>query len=302
MKWTLRNLLAYFMAKAIIFSGRVNRAKSDALHGKFMLSVYFHNPTKEEFEFVVNWLKKNGFKVLHMEEFQDLLEKKSPIPPGAALLTVDDGWASNMTNMATVAEKEKVPITIFIATEAIEEGNFWFNYAKKAVKDGHNYPTSEQMKKLSNADRLTMLQKIKEDVTLPREAMTEANIRQLGKSKYVCIGAHSHSHPILINCNSEELEKEINLSKEKLEQWTGNEILTFAYPNGDYGPREELALNNAGFKIGFANNPARLTESAWESPFRIPRTGFLEGASKAENICRLVGVWHDSTLKLFKKK
>jgi peptidoglycan/xylan/chitin deacetylase (PgdA/CDA1 family) len=302
MKWTIRNVIAYFTAKAIILSGKVNKAKSDALNGKFILSVYFHNPTKKEFLFAAKWLKNNGFKVLHMHEFVTLVEQNSQIPNGAALLTVDDGWASNVPNMVTVAEKEQVPITIFIATEAIEEGNYWFNYAKKAFKLGLNFPSSEQMKKLPNEERLGILQQIKVQVKLGREAMTINDVAQLSSSAFVTIGAHSHSHPILINCNNQEMETEIRVSKAKLEEWTNKSIETFAYPNGDFGKREEVALHAAGYKIGFANNPVRLDESSLQAPFSIPRTGFLEGASEAENICRLVGVWHSFRIKLFKKK
>jgi peptidoglycan/xylan/chitin deacetylase (PgdA/CDA1 family) len=302
MKLTLRNILAYFMAKAILLSGRAKRAKLAALSGQYMLSVYFHNPSKKEFKFAIKWLKKNGFKVIHMDHFLELVAKNSPIPSGTVLITVDDGWGDNMPNMVTVAEKEKVPITIFIATEAIEEGNYWFKYAKKAKKNRLTYPSSEQLKKLPNSERLAILQKIKQDIKLPREAMTVENIRQISASKFVSIGAHSHSHPILINCDEDELEKEIRLSKEKLEQWTGKSIQTFAYPNGDFGSREEVALQKAGYKAGFANNPVKLDSSCLQMPYRIPRTGFLEGASNAENICRLIGVWHESTIKVFRKK
>src|SRR5690554_5813354 len=120
MKRKFRNLLSHFYANFLIWTGTANRAKKRALRGDYILSIYFHNPSKREFEFVVDWLKKEGFYFISIEDLKRIIEEDVPFPRGAVLITVDDGWASNFENILPIADKEEVPITIFVATEAIE--------------------------------------------------------------------------------------------------------------------------------------------------------------------------------------
>ncbi|MEX2566360.1 MAG: polysaccharide deacetylase family protein [Cyclobacteriaceae bacterium] len=301
MKFNTRNILAYFVAQSFIFMGLVNRAKKKALNGDHILSIYFHHPSKKEFEFTIQWLNKNGFTFISMEDLKKILKGTASFPKGAVLITSDDAWATNFSNMAPVAIQKKVPLTIFVPTEAIEEGNYWFRYAKQATKEKMKFPTSEEMKKLPNHKRMAILSEIKKKINLPREAMTLSEIRSITQSPWVSLGGHSHSHPILPNCDHQELHLELSLNKRKLEDWINKEIDTFAYPNGDFDVREKKALQKEGFQLGFSNKPDYLTPSALKLKHEIPRIGFLEGASNAENICRIVGVWHKNTLKLFSK-
>ncbi|MEX2512315.1 MAG: polysaccharide deacetylase family protein [Cyclobacteriaceae bacterium] len=301
MKFNARNILAYFVAQFFIFMGLVNRAKKNALKGDHILSIYFHHPSKKEFEFTIQWLTKNGFTFISIADLKKVLNGSLPFPKGAVLITADDAWASNFANLAAVAIQKKVPLTIFVPSEAIEEGNYWFNYAKKAKRLGMNYPTSQELKKFPNQERNAILSEIKKKINLPREAMTISEIQSIAQSQWISLGGHSHSHPILPNCNNKELQLELSVNKEKLNKWINHQIDTFAYPNGDFGIREKNALKKEGFQLGFSNKPDYLTPSALKLIYEIPRIGFLEGASNAENICRLVGVWHKNVLRLFRK-
>ncbi|MBD8490479.1 polysaccharide deacetylase family protein [Echinicola sp. CAU 1574] len=301
MKKSIRNFFAYFVAKSLILSGKVNKAKKAALNGDHILSIYFHNPSKDEFEFVINWLKRNGFNFLSLDDYYKILNEEIKFPKGSVMITVDDGWASNVENMAAVADQHKVPISIFLATEAVEQGSFWFSIVKKASKSNLNYPSSEELKLLPNEKRLEIVNKIRKKILSKREAMTIDEVKRIIKSDYVTVGAHSHSHPILIRCTDKELEEEIKISKQKVELWTDSEIKCFAYPNGDFGSREIDMLKRHNFELGFATTPIPITRNLLKEKYAIPRIGFLEGGSKAENICRITGVWHSNTKTVFKK-
>ncbi|WP_200977106.1 polysaccharide deacetylase family protein [Echinicola sp. 20G] len=294
MKKKVRNFLAYCVAQTFILSGKVRKAKQSALTEEKILSIYFHKPSKEEFEFAIKWLKKNGFYFISVEDIKAIIKGAMPFPKGAALITVDDGWASNIENMAKVADREKVPIQIFLATEAIEQGNFWFSTAKKANKYKLNLPNKDELKLLPNVERLKFMASIQDKIKAPREAMTVQEIKNI-LSDFVSVGAHSHSHPILIRCSESELKFEITHSKEKVELWTEKPISTFAYPNGDYGSREIALLKKNNFELAFSTIPKVLTKDMLHDNYCLPRIGFLEGGSKAENICRMVGIWHSNT-------
>ena len=72
----------------------------------------------------------------------------------------------------------------------------------------------------------------------------------------------------------------------------------FAYPNGDYGSREIDVLKKLDYGLAFASQPGYITEEIAQNKFALPRFGFLEGASKAENICRIIGLWKLNSLRV----
>ncbi len=59
------------------------------------------------------------------------------------------------------------------------------------------------------------VEELKKAGTLERDAMTVEQIKNAASSKYITIGGHTHTHPILINCDEDEVRYEIQLSKQK---------------------------------------------------------------------------------------
>ena len=297
MQVSIRNLTAWLLAKSFIISGLAHSAKKKILNGEYILSIYFHNPSKEEFESCVKWLKENNFLFLSTSDLECIMQGKLPFPKGGVLLTVDDGWESNEKNVVAIANKYEVPVTIFIATAPVEEGTFWWSF----FLNGKQYLRSVSlaaMKKASNQERLLQLEKIKKEKPIKREALTIEQIKKIASSKYISIGGHTHTHSILTNCYEDEVRTEIQLSKQKLESWIGKEVGYFAYPNGDYGVREIQILKESNYRLAFSIQEQYLTPDALKEPYSIPRFCFVEGASFSENICRLLGIWKFSRLRL----
>jgi poly-beta-1,6-N-acetyl-D-glucosamine N-deacetylase len=303
LEYTVRNISAYFFAKALIAFGLTRKALEKAKAGEYILSIYFHNPSKNEFEFAVKWLMKYQLDFVSVEDLLKIRQGKIPFPKGAVMLTVDDGWASNEQNIVAIANEYKIPVTIFVSSEPVEKGNFWFNYARVAEKKVAGMPTMQSLKKVPNAKRLRFLKQAQKEIKLPREAMTPEQIERISKSPFITIGGHSHTHPILNQCTDQELKEDLYTNIEKLENWTQKEVIAFAYPNGDFGEREVQLLEKFDFMLGFANDPNYLTKDRLKNIFTIPRLGFREGASRAENICRICGVWkmNLSRLRFLKK-
>jgi poly-beta-1,6-N-acetyl-D-glucosamine N-deacetylase len=298
MKKRLRNLLGYLVANTFIMTGMVRYATKRALNTKCILALYFHKPGKTEFEFCIKWLQKKGFRFLSPHDLEMIINEALPFPKGAVLLTVDDGWQSNITNVVEVANRYKVPVTIFVATTPTEEGPYWWSYIEQAKQRGITSPSKKAMKKMPEEKRLNILQDIKKKIYPARDAMTVDQLKSIAASPYVTIGAHTQTHPILINCQEKQVYEELSISRQKLEAWTGKEVVYFAYPNGDYGHREIKMLETLQYRLAFSSSPDYLTPKLLKDHFTLPRFGFLEGASFAENICRITGVWQPIMLKL----
>ncbi|MEZ5702020.1 MAG: polysaccharide deacetylase family protein [Burkholderiaceae bacterium] len=83
------------------------------------------------------------------------------------------------------------------------------------------------------------------------------------------IGSHAHSHPLLPQCTSEELEVEIEGSKRRLEAALGAPVTTFCYPNGSLDERSLAMVQRAGYRAAVTTEWG--SNAREESPFLLQR-------------------------------
>jgi len=299
MEITARNLTAWLIAKLLIVMGLTRHATKKALKGEYILSIYFHSPSREEFISCIRWLKKNNFVFLSTSDLDRIIQGVQAFPKGAVLITVDDGWQSNERNIIETARKYCIPVTVFISTDPIEKGVFWWSYwANNKSKIGANKQSVEALKKVPNTIRLLEVEKKKKATFVERNALTIEQIKNAVSSEYITIGSHTHTHPILTNCNDNEVHSELHSSKQKLESWIGKEVKYFAYPNGDHNFREKQILKELKYRLAFGNQPEHITPTRLKDPHNLPRFFFKEGASFEENICRILGIWKFSKVRV----
>jgi poly-beta-1,6-N-acetyl-D-glucosamine N-deacetylase len=280
------------MAKALISTGVVKRASHKLQQGEYILSLCFHAPSKDFFEACISWLSKNGFHFISVHDLELIINNEKPFPKGSVIITLDDGWQSNLDNIVPVADKYKVPVEIFVSTEVVEKGNgYWWSYIQEARKIGLSKEPVEFFKTIDNEDRVKILEETKAKIQLKREALSIEQVKEISTSRYVSIGSHSVSHPILPRCSNEQSKYEILHSKEILEEWTNKEIKHFAFPNGDYSNREISFLKRFGYTLAFCTKQQFITKEKLVTRYGLPRLMMVEGSSIEENICRMMGVW-----------
>lgn len=292
MTTSVRNYLGKLLAKTLIYSGVVKKAAQKVQRGDYILSLCFHAPSKAFFESCVTWLSKNGFHFISVCEIERIINEEKPFPKGAVVITIDDGWQSNLDNIVPVAVQNEVPVAIFVSTEVVEKGSgYWWSYIMEARKMGLSKESVEFFKTLDNEDRIKIIEETKSKIQINREALTIDQVREISKNKYVAIGSHSVSHPILPRCSNNESKYEISHSKEIIEEWIEKDVKFFAFPNGDYSNREISFLKKFGYTLAFSTEQKYLTKEKLARRFSLPRFMMVEGASFEENICRIVGVW-----------
>lgn len=280
------------LAKTLIYSGVVKNAALKVQRGDYILSLCFHAPSKDFFESCIKWLSGNGFHFISVNDIENVINGGQPFPKGAVVITIDDGWKSNLDNIVPVAVQNHVPVSIFVSTEVVEKGNgYWWSYIMEARKMGLSKESVEFFKTLDNEDRIKLIEETKSKIQLTREALTIEQVREISKNQYVSIGSHSLSHPILPRCSNAESKREIEESKNVIEQWIQKEVRYFAFPNGDYSNREISFLKRFGYTLAFSTQQKYLSKQRLLKPYNLPRFMVVEGASFEENICRIVGVW-----------
>lgn len=78
-----------------------------------------------------------------------------------------------------------------------------------------------------------------------RFSLTEEDLKQL--SQFQEIGAHTMSHPHLIDKSIPEVGKEIITSREYLEELLGKKVKIFCYPYGEFNADVKNLVKGAGF-------------------------------------------------------
>jgi peptidoglycan/xylan/chitin deacetylase (PgdA/CDA1 family) len=292
MRWTTRNIAAWLLSSYYLLIGKHKSVIKKCKAGEFIISVYFHNPSRAQFEGCIRWFKKHGFRFISVDDLIEIIERKLPVPKMTVLLTADDCWKENAINVVEVARIQNVPVKIFANLEPIENHDaYWWSYIDKANQMGVMNVTTQSLKNVSNDERLKQLEIAKKHIAPFQQAMTKEEVIKFDAVSPVKFGSHTITHPILPQCSDDVARFEIEESKRILESWLNRPINSFAYPNGCYSSREIDMLKTTGYKIAFTTRPEYIRLHHFESPFELPRFDVLEHVSMAENICRMTGIW-----------
>ena len=292
MKLNIRNVAGYCISKFYISTGMVKRATKLLVQKPVILSISFHDPSKAMFRSCIEWLKNNGFTFISNGDLALIANGHMEFPIGAVVVNVDDGWVGNKHNIIPIVNELEIPVSIFINTDPVEYGDaYWWSYVNAANKSNIDQHKVASLKRVKNAERNKVINQIKSKILLKREALTIQDLCEISKSKYITIGSHTVTHPILPMCTDEESLFEIKESKRKLENILKTQVDHFAYPNGDFSLREVNYLKNNGYSLAFSTIPKYLTKENIVDRYTLPRFELLENASFAENICRMTGIW-----------
>jgi peptidoglycan/xylan/chitin deacetylase (PgdA/CDA1 family) len=201
------------------------------------------------------------------------------LPARAACITLDDGYANNLTVAAPILAQRRLPATVFVATGFIRGGCMWNDVVIESVRRAgaaldlgrlglREYGCEDErarraaleeilgaLRYRSRAERDAAAAAIAEQVgCVPPDdlMMSEPQIRQL-RSFGIAVGAHTMTHPILARTDPQSAREEVLGSKRALEDITGEPVLSFAYPNGrpgrDYDASHVELVRRGGFTV-----------------------------------------------------
>jgi glycosyltransferase involved in cell wall biosynthesis/peptidoglycan/xylan/chitin deacetylase (PgdA/CDA1 family) len=255
-------------------------------------------PDIARFEQIVQWLKK-WFNVLPLNEAVVRLQR-GDLPPRAAAITFDDGYADNLVCAHSILRKHGLPATFFIATGFLDGGRMWNDTIIESIRgvavpeiDGAFLRLGVLPLKTIEEKRFALAQIIPAVKHLPGEIRAEAVARiaecckatlpndlmlstpQLKQllAEGAGIGAHTVSHPILSRIDEAAARREIANSRDILEGILGERVKLFAYPNGrlgtDYSPAHASIVKSLGFDAAVATNWGVCTKAS--NLFQLPR-------------------------------
>jgi peptidoglycan/xylan/chitin deacetylase (PgdA/CDA1 family) len=239
------------------------------------------------------------FTVLPLREAAARL-RGGTLPVRSACVTFDDGYADNVAVALPILRRRGVPATFFLATSFIDGGRMWNDSVIETIRRapgdtldarcigldtlsistiGLRRQAIERLlaalKHLPLEERQRRVEELAAEASrsLPSDLMmTAEQVRHLRASDME-IGAHTVTHPILTQLDSERADGEIRDSKRRLEAITGNPVTLFAYPNGkpgrDYRQEHVGMVKRLGFEA--AVSTAWGVANAASDPFQLPR-------------------------------
>jgi len=225
-----------------------------------------------QFDQIVGWVK-DWCHVLPLDEACARL-KAGTLPPRAAAITFDDGYADNHDQALPILRRHGLCATFFVATGFLDGGRMWNDTVIEALR---HCPRAEvdlagvvpagarpdgtplaplvlplrtpgeradaiqavlgAIKYLQPAHRLSVADDLAHHCGVKPAndlMMTSDQVRAL-RRQGMQIGAHTCSHPILAKLPAAQARDEIAASKTALESLLGERVDMFAYPNGRPG-------------------------------------------------------------------
>jgi peptidoglycan/xylan/chitin deacetylase (PgdA/CDA1 family)/glycosyltransferase involved in cell wall biosynthesis len=180
--------------------------------------------TKENFAKHLAYFKSHGITPITFQDYQDFASGRrrlSEFPRRPIVLTFDDGYTDNYTNLLPLMQQYGYRGVLYLLGDFTVRYNQWDLAA---------------------------------DPTEPRaDIMSEAQKQAFVVAGWE-IGAHTLSHPRLASLPAAEAAREITQSKAELERRLGINILSFAYPYGDLSVKTKALVQQAGFTYAVATD------------------------------------------------
>lgn len=264
----------------------LNRNKSAILcyHGVSVLDEHEFLPANfiqfKNFKSRIIHLKSNGYKFISLQQLIENKKRRS-LNINEIAITIDDGFLPCFDEMIPFLEKEKIPATLYFTTMNSENAypifRLAFNYlvwktrSEKLDISALSNVLQSYVKSqidLNNLDqkwkfikfvertcnfeqRNEVLEFVQSEFGYfltkdQKRAFTIASTSRLKSLKYVNVQLHSHKH--CMQGSNQEIEKDIDLNREKLSKVVSSKLEHFCYPSGYYEQRYYSVLKNSHIK------------------------------------------------------
>jgi hypothetical protein len=151
----------------------------------------------------------NTSQIVSYDSAVKMLKSSHTVTDHQYVLTFDDGFLDFYTHVYPLLEKLKIPATLFITTQFVDE-HIPCIFSEKPEK------------------RI--------------EPVTWKMAAEMKDSGLVTIGSHTHSHEELKGISKEKIRNELERSKNLIKEKLGIAVKHFSYPRGKWDSKSELMV------------------------------------------------------------
>jgi peptidoglycan/xylan/chitin deacetylase (PgdA/CDA1 family) len=177
--------------------------------------------TRRAFARHLDFFRRHGYRVLRFTDFiEDLKAGRRP-GPKTIVLTFDDGYEDNHTNVFPLLKEYGFPATVFIITDLI---------GRRAEMYGRTVPF-----------------------------LSVAMLREMAASGLIDLGAHSATHAYLpdLDDDPQALAREVEAPRRFLEGLLGRPARVFSYPVGGHSAAVRRRVREAGYEAAVTTTPQK---------------------------------------------
>lgn len=251
------------------------------------------------FEYSLNWLRRDGWSIVSLDECLQKLASKDR-SRRYAVLTFDDGYRDNVSVALPILERHNAPFMMYVPTGAPTRSlqSWWLGVRKLfLLRDriaiealGHQFHCPDMRSKLSafaevirwvhqDYRRAAMLAPAFKQNGISLAALNdqyflnERELSILAQHPLASIGGHTTSHAALATLDRSSAQGELADNRRYLENLLQVSIRHVAYPYGTPGAcglREEHLANELGFQTAVTTRQWQLHDGKVNT-FALPR-------------------------------
>lgn len=233
------------------------------------------------------------FRFASLDEIGEHLATGEPFTERVAAVTFDDGYRDNYELAFPILKRKGIPAAVFVVTDLVGQAHWQTHdklyhlvtraFAKWAdprrelagLLNDLGLPAGHLLRnRLATSTPLMTVSALLPDLSQTNVGRVmhalEAQVGN-GCSRFplsltwpmveemhragVIIGSHTRTHISLPAESVETLVKELEGSKRAIEERTGTPVVHFAYPGGQFTPRDVAALERTGYRFGYTACP-----------------------------------------------
>ncbi len=270
-------------------------------------------------EFALRWLRREGWKIVDLDEGLQRLEDPRP-SQRFAVLTFDDGTRDLVSCALPVLESYSAPFTAYIPTGALTKELYsWWLGLREVFRTSDSVtiepmgtrfecPTIAKKRKAiaeieswvsSDYRRAALLNATFRSAGISLELLNreyflgEKELRALARTRLASIGGHTTSHIALATLDREIARQEMADNRAYLENLTQRPVRHFANPYGNpaaCGRREADLAEQLGFLSAVTTRHGHLNSNHRGDHFMLPRIGFDDRDTPTTCVAQLSGV------------
>ncbi len=230
----------------------------------------------ERLEGHLQYLNKH-YSIISVDEYIRWRKgEKRILPPNSLIITFDDGYRNNYTQLFPLLNKYDIPAVIFLPTAYIGKKQIaWYDmvaYCVSRTKKKNLIIDNQIFDVINDKQKIEAIVKLKRKIRtagavrtkIIAEVVKETGVnptfceeedflflsweqcKKIKKSK-ITFGSHSCTHEYMTDLSEEKLKKEMCESKKIIETELRKPCLAFAYPFGECNEKTKMALKDADY-------------------------------------------------------
>jgi len=200
--------------------------------------------TPSNFEQQINWLMKNGYNFISVDDILKYRKDKKALPPKAVLITFDDGYSSIYTNAYPILKKYKIPSVVALVGSWLvekEKVNFGGNIIERK-----EFLSQEQLKEMV-ASGLVEIASHSYAMHKGIIGNPQGNMQPAIRTRQWFTDTKKYEDE---KAYKQRITDDLSQNNKFLKQYTGQEPRVIVWPYGHYNIEVRKIAEQLGMSIG----------------------------------------------------